>query len=153
MRTASVFHDPADNLIGGDMREELNGDSYEDERQEDMVARIEREAYIEAAHKLIPIIVGMLNYIRDSGSTADVSFRLAVACHYFGHPAYAGKSMSEICESFGKTRAAGSYATLQFQRRTCRLPELIGQKSQETRATYYNKTKENIRCKTNLAQH
>jgi hypothetical protein len=144
------FDDPAERAIGGDLRDEVYGeDLHEDETHEEMTERLEREAYIEAAHKLLPVIVGTLNYVTSPRKTEDVLFRLAVVSHYFGVPVYAGKSMAEICEAFGKTRAAGSHASLAFQREH-RLPEMIGQKDQRTRAGYFNTIRNRITsCKTN----
>ncbi len=126
------FEDPADDAVDDSFRETL----YASEEQEN--------AYREAAKRLLPAIVGMLNYIREGKrGDNDMRFRLAVACHYFQHPAYAGKSMAEICDMFGKTRAAGSTQLLRLQRKQ-HLVELVGQKSKETRATYYTERKSQI---------
>ncbi len=131
------------------MRDEIyEDDDHEGESDEDMSVRVEREAYIEASHRLLPVILGTLNYVLEGSRPNDILFRLAVVSHYFGHPAYAGKSMAEICEAFGKTRAAGSHASLKFQRSN-HLPELIGQKAQETRACYHDRRRETVLCKTN----
>lgn len=148
MSSKTLFYDPADSAIDDSLRGELYADFHEDETPEDMEDRLSREAYREAAERLLPIILGTLQFIMDGGrSLDDVRFRLAVAGHYFQHPIYASKSMAEICESFGKTRAAGSAAALKFQRGN-HLPELLGQKSKETRAGYHNKRRETV-CKSN----
>jgi hypothetical protein len=141
-------HDPADDAIGGDLRDEIYEDLHEDETPERAAERCEHEAYVEAAHKLLPVILGTLNYVIEGRGPNDILFRLAVVSHYFGHPTYAGKSMAEICDSFGKTRAAGSHASLKFQRSN-HLPELLGQKSQETRTVYHDRRRTTVLCKSN----
>ena len=148
MNQNTDFCDPADTAIDDSLRDRLYEDLHEDETPENMATRLSHEAYREASERLLPIILGTLQFVMDGGrSLEDVRFRLAVAGHYFQHPVYANKSMAEICASFNKTRAAGSAAALKFQRGN-HLPELLGQKSQETRAGYHNKRRETI-CKTN----
>jgi hypothetical protein len=146
--TAVEFNDPADRAIDDSVRCKLYEDLHEDETPEDMAARLEREAYCEASRKLLPIILGTLNYILEGKRSDDILFRLAIVSQYFGHPVYAGKSMADICTSFNKTRAAGSHAILKFQRSN-HLPELIGQKQHAARATYHDRRKESITCKNN----
>jgi hypothetical protein len=112
-----------------EMREAL----YNGREDELSIEQIEHEAYREAAEKLLPVLWGVLDFVRQGGRST--AFRLEVASYVFAHPVFRGMTLDEIGRRHGKTRAAASAAAKKLQREN-HLAETLGQKSKHSCRAY-----------------
>lgn len=117
-------------------------DSFTEELYSEEQANFHREA----AMKLLPILMGTIDFIR-SAKPEEMPFRADLAAYVFNHPSVAGISMEALGTKHGKTRAAVSAQVIRFQREN-HLPEIMGQKSKESRQKYHTIRKSQL-CKTN----
>jgi hypothetical protein len=102
-----------------------------------------RNEYREASQKMLSVIVGAINFVRDSRNPMEMRFRVDLLGYIFGLPELAGLSEDAVGLRHNKTRAAVSHEILKFQRRNG-LQELFAQKKSSSRKAYHETRKSQL---------
>jgi hypothetical protein len=127
MRT---FYDPE---AGTEVEESDFLDSIE-------ASEVARNEYREASQKMLSVIIGAINFVRNSRTSTEMRYRVDIMGYIFGLPGLAGLSEEAVGMLHGKTRASVSHEILEFQRRNG-LQELFAQKKAASRKAYHKTRK------------
>jgi len=117
-------HDPSEDAIGGDLRDEL----YAEQETE--------SAYREAAKRCLSITLGTVIWVRKAKTVQETMMRLDLACWLFGDPALSDLSLTKIGKKHKKHRATASNAMTELTS-SLDLPPALAQKALEARANYH----------------
>jgi hypothetical protein len=102
-----------------------------------------RNEYREASQKMLSVIIGAINFVRNSRSATEMRYRVDIMGYIFGLPGLAGLSEESIGLLHGKTRASVSHEIVEFQRRNG-LQELFVQKKAASRKAYHQTRKKQL---------
>ena len=129
-----------------DVRNALYADDfYEDKTTEQIHERMEHEAFLASASKLLSVVVAVVVWCRSGTTPRQIVERLEIAMWAFGCEKSC-MSMAELGRSFApaKTRASISNTVLSLQK-SIGIPESIGQKMIAARAAYWEARQRNLK--------
>jgi len=96
--------------------------------------------YREASQRMLSVIIGVVNFVRNSRTTTEMRYRIDLMGYIFGLPGLAELSEEAVGLLHKKTRASVSHEILEFQRRNG-LQELFAQKKATSRKAYHQTRK------------
>jgi hypothetical protein len=127
------YYDPE---AGAEVEETDFLDSIEESEQT-------KNEYREASQKMLSVIIGAINFVRNSRTSTEMRFRVDLMGYIFGLPGLAGLSEEAVGLLHKKTRASVSHEILEFQRRNG-LQELFAQKKAASRKAYHQTRKSQL---------
>jgi hypothetical protein len=127
-----------------DDRAALYADLHEDETTEQMLERLEREAYHDAGKVLLGLLKYVLHFCRTGGDAVQCLHKVEIASWMFGNADTSNWSMARLAKEYKMTRASFNNTLLELQA-GMDLPPGIAQKIIESRRAYA--TARNEKCK------
>ena len=118
-----------------DDRAALYADLHEDETTEQMLERLEREAYHDASRKFLSMIQFVLVFCLKGKDAIQCVHRIEIASWMFGNDSTSSLSLAKLAHKYKMTRASFNNTLLNFQA-GLDLPPVVAQKIIESRKAY-----------------